>query len=340
MIGSTMARRRLGRIALAAVTILEFGMAGGGSTALAGTEPGITLHIGQSVTKNYSIPGVAADELAKEDVNNEAGTGAPPPSDCASSPSMGCVVVPITLQVPASYFKTRDLAMNITLSWSGDVGANTAIGVEETQEERAYLWQTPTPKDVNGNPVFDQYDDSANPGFISQVKFTSKSYSLEIIQTRSQGIPLPVKVVYTFQDLTGQSFPGEKSYASSVPQAPPPASVTTAANPSTGTALGIGGTVPAGAAPPVQRPQVATVVVPDIKGGAISPALMTAAQVSLPNGLGVSGATSVNGVNTTVTTKAPPASTGSEVIGLGVLPVLAVLFALLMLARRRRQRLA
>lgn len=349
------ARRGVGVLAAGLLGASAVLVTAGALPAQASTGKTVTLAVGQVRSVTYpAITGDDAQFLANRDIGNflgadgigaTSGNGRPDPATCAQQ--TGCFVIPITLRVDPAVFKTQNFSLATNLSWNTIATAPTPIGNENGEELIGYLWQTPPKKDVHGNPIYDSTTYGNDPGAATAFNLTVVHYDLEVVQTAGPGEPFTIQ--FSFSDLSNQSYgaapvnTGQSFGSAGFGQGSGPATTTTPTSPfaappaptNVGTALPSGGVATGAPAPTIARGP-APIVVPNIAGGTLTPVLLAGTSYVPASGLGVGGPRNVTAKVLGANTPTKPASGIGLTVGLGLLPLIGLLFVLLLWARRRR----
>jgi hypothetical protein len=263
---------------------------------------------------------------------------APNTADCETEP-VGCEVIPIVLDIPQEdpdAIEAQGYILTIVLDWTpGPTLDNLPeVGTVHSNELEGFLFQDPPIHDSTGSDSYTAKTSGTQPGSMVAVSPTSSKFLLMVANT------IGVNNGYTLElDLTNAADVAfDPSKYSDGTTKPPDYVQPTFTPPAPGTPQesGFGGSAGPGT-PAVQPPSFAgpaPIVVPKIANGAANEQLVALSRISVRTGLARKALDKVDNKVTDITIA--KSSHRSVWLTLLTLPVLALVVAVVLLARRKR----
>lgn len=342
--------RLLGAAALAAGAGAVWAPAPAGALS----DPGITIGLGQSITRTFpAITGDDALSIAEANVYPTTGnpnggpTDQPTPQSCQAAPNgQGCADVPITLAVPPSSVQTTTYILSIAVSWPAQtVDSNTPeLGPTYTDTMQYYLWEDPPAQVPNSpppgtHPAFDSQD-GVDPGNMTSVG--PQSVHLDVLADNQAGVNSGFTLTVSLTDAAAVAFNpsgfGSSGFGGFVGGGVAPMPGTTGSVPGggqVGTSPVVEGGGGGAAAPTAPAPPAAANVPP----GTISAALARMGMASPPNALELGGPRFIQAGPLDRSGGPDHANGGALAASLLLIPLIALGLALWAYLRRRRRAL-
>ncbi|MCW2545153.1 MAG: hypothetical protein JWM40_2705, partial [Frankiales bacterium] len=298
-----------------------------------------TLHVKlrqHQLIHRPAITGIST--LTNVDNQSPLTSVSPNPSDCETEP-VGCEVIPLELDIPQDdpdAIEAQGYILTIVLDWTPgpELDNLPEVGTVHSNELDGWLFQTPPIHNSTGSDTYTATTNSTQPGSMVAVSPTSSKFLLMIANT------IGVNSGYTLEiDLTNAADVAFDPSKYSDGTTKPPAYVQpTFVPPTPGTPQesGFGGSVGPGtpAVPPPAFAGPAPIVVPKIANGAANQQLVALSRVTVRTGLARKALDKVDNKVSDVTIG--KSSHRSIWLTLLALPVLALVVAVVLLARRKR----
>jgi hypothetical protein len=310
--------------------------------AAATTGPGVSIKVNETkLVHGDPITGVSTQFQASNhpDWVPLGQVTASTPKDCEDEPA-GCVVIPITLDVPEDdpdLLEAAAYLLTVVVSYDAGQQVDNAPVVSTVRQNdvESYLYQDPQVRNSSGTATYSSASHSNNPAELTAVAPTSPNFKLAIANYFgvNNGYTLQISLIKS----SSIDFDPSDYDKHDVPDYVQPTDVPPHTTPQDS---GFGGSdvppiSPSTSSPAPSVDGAGAIVVPKVANGKPDGDLLAMSKVSTVSGL---GRRAVAVSSTVVTDKVSDSSTGAIVATLLALPVAALVITLLLLGRRRKSR--